>query len=70
MAAALHSLLVSGEALAIRKKSGLTLELVGRSVGAHGSTVGRWERCERQLPRGEPARRYFDLLVRLRRALP
>jgi len=66
--AELHRLIESGEAEKIRKKSGLPLAVVGRSVGAHASAVGRWERGERR-PLGESAARYLDLLQRLGKAL-
>jgi DNA-binding transcriptional regulator YiaG len=66
-AAELHRLIGTGAAIEIRKRAKLSLAVVGRSIGAHSSAVGRWERGERR-PVGEPADRYLDLLQRLAKA--
>jgi transcriptional regulator with XRE-family HTH domain len=51
----------SGAARMIRLSAGLTLEEVGREVGAAVSTVWRWENGERR-PVGPPALRYARML--------
>ena len=48
-------------AKAIRETAGVSLGAVGRELGVHQATVGRWERGERQ-PRGHHLRQYVDLL--------
>lgn len=63
----LHALAVSGAARRIRDRAGLSLAVVGRSVGAHPTAVARWETGER-VPTVEAGRRYLDLLRRLAKA--
>lgn len=58
----------SGEALAIRERSGLTRGDICRSVGAPVTTVRRWELGER-MPTGEAALRYEALLSSLQQLL-
>jgi len=66
--AELHRLIASGQAAAIREKSGLSLAMVGRSIGTDSSVVSRWERNKRR-PHGPAALAYLTLLRRLERAL-
>jgi transcriptional regulator with XRE-family HTH domain len=65
--AELHTLAVSGAARSIRDRAGLSLAVVGRSVGAHPTAVARWENGER-VPTIEAGRRYLDLLRKLAKA--
>jgi DNA-binding transcriptional regulator YiaG len=64
---ALRTRTTSGEARKIREAAHLSLSDIARSVGAHYSTVSRWESGGR-LPRGEAALRYAALLERLAKA--
>ena len=57
----------SGEAAAIRERSGLSLAELARAVGVHPSTLWRWETNGRK-PRGEKAARYLATLDALKRA--
>ncbi len=63
----LHALVVTGEARRTRDRAGLSLAVVGRSVGAHPTAIARWENGER-VPTVEAGRRYFDLLKKLAKA--
>jgi DNA-binding transcriptional regulator YiaG len=65
---ALRALTTSGKAREIREDAHLSLSDIARSVGAHYSTVSRWESGQR-LPRGEAALRYAALLDRLAKAV-
>ena len=65
---ALRELTTSGKAREIREDARLSLSDIARSVGAHCSTVSRWESGQR-LPRGEAALRYAALLERLAKAV-
>ena len=67
--AELHRLIASGRAQQIRAKSGLSLRMVARSIGAESSMVSRWERGKRR-PHGPAAMAYLKLLLRLGKALP
>lgn len=60
----LQALVTSGAARSIRQHSGLSLAVVGRSVGAHPTAVARWENAERR-PTTEAGARYLHLLQRL-----
>lgn len=63
-AAELHGLIRSGEAQHIREQSGLTLAMVGRSIGVDRSVMSRWEKGDRR-PTGHAAVDYLRLLRRL-----
>jgi len=58
------ALIASGEARRLREALNLSLLDVARHVIADPSTIGRWERGERN-PRGVSAIRYCRLLKRL-----
>jgi DNA-binding transcriptional regulator YiaG len=64
---ALRELTTSGKAREIREAARLTESEIARSVGAHYSSVSRWESGER-MPRGQVAFRYAALLERLAKA--
>lgn len=65
--AELNRMIASGEARAIRKASGLSGAVVGRSVGVHTSVVLRWETGDRR-PCGDGAMEYLKLMRRLKTA--
>lgn len=55
----------SGEAVALRERAGLSQRQVAALIRGDHTTVGRWERGERRVPRGVLALRYGRLLARL-----
>jgi DNA-binding transcriptional regulator YiaG len=54
----------SGEARDRRRRSGLSLAEVGRTVGASTAAISRWETGQRR-PTGAPALAYARLLKQL-----
>lgn len=62
--AELGELIRTGEARRIRVQSGLSLDIVGRSLEVDGSSIFRWESGERR-PRPHRAAAYLRLLRKL-----
>ena len=63
----LYRMTRNGKARDVRIKSGLSLAMVGRSVGCDASVISRWERGQRRA-HGPTAVAYLELLRRLARA--
>jgi DNA-binding transcriptional regulator YiaG len=59
-----RSLSRTGAGRRVREAAGLTRAEVGRSIGASGAAVSRWEDGTR-VPTGTPAIRYLRLIERL-----